>query len=424
MRASEFSNSKLVIFDIDDTLVNTDTKVDVRRDGRVVKSLNSHDFTHYQLQPGEEFDFGRFRDAREFFTQARPIPGMIRQLKNDINTGNRVIMLTARSDFNDRDIFLDTFRRFGIDMSKVHVYRAGNLNIKAATEEKKKIILQHLLGKEHYDKVIMYDDSVPNLNAFLSLKQDYPWSKFYAWHVDRDGQASEYHRTDIKVDESILVTDVPKEEWLDSKIRYAQERGRNSHGAPYMGATTAYVRNPDYVELPVSLLARIPGAQGEQKNVRHKDLEAITKIMQDTGKLPLTNSGEEYKPFIGVAWNGEPWTLEGNHRIMAAARLGWKTLPVEVKYFDGGERVRSGPLYPEKIGLKKPEPGSTVIMNREAVDENFADGKKPGRKGLAKRVGVNCKQSVSKLRNIAKNSSGERQRMAHWCANMKSGKNK
>jgi hypothetical protein len=58
------------------------------------------------------------------------------------------------------------------------------------------------------------------------------------------------------------------------------------------------------------------------------------------------------------------------------------------------------------------------------ITENFADGKKPGRKGLAKRVGVNCKQSISKLRSIASNSSGEKQRMAHWCANMKSGKNK
>jgi GNAT superfamily N-acetyltransferase len=121
---------------------------------------------------------------------------MIRQLKQDIATGNRVIMLTARSDFNDRDVFLDTFRRFGIDMDQVHVYRAGNLAIKAATEEKKKIILKHLLGKEHFDKLIMYDDSVPNLNAFLSLKQDYPYSRFYAWHVDPNGQASEYHRTD------------------------------------------------------------------------------------------------------------------------------------------------------------------------------------------------------------------------------------
>ena len=56
--------------------------------------------------------------------------------------------------------------------------------------------------------------------------------------------------------------------------------------------------------------------------------------------------------------------------------------------------------------------------------ENFADGKKPGRKGLAKRSGVNCKASVTNLRKTAKNSSGEKARMAHWCANMKSGKKK
>jgi hypothetical protein len=58
------------------------------------------------------------------------------------------------------------------------------------------------------------------------------------------------------------------------------------------------------------------------------------------------------------------------------------------------------------------------------VGENFADGKKPGRKGLAKRSGVNCKASVSSLRKTAKNSSGEKARMAHWCANMKSGRKK
>lgn len=58
------------------------------------------------------------------------------------------------------------------------------------------------------------------------------------------------------------------------------------------------------------------------------------------------------------------------------------------------------------------------------LTENFADGKNPGRKGLAKRVGVNTKASVSDLRKTAKNSSGEKQRMAHWLANMKSGKKK
>lgn len=63
-----------------------------------------------------------------------------------------------------------------------------------------------------------------------------------------------------------------------------------------------------------------------------------------------------------------------------------------------------------------------IILPDGKIEENFADGKKPGRKGLAKRSGVDCGQSVTKLRDIARHSSGERQRMAHWCANMKAGK--
>ena len=69
----------------------------------------------------------------------------------------------------------------------------------------------------------------------------------------------------------------------------------------------------------------------------------------------------------------------------------------------------------QKLGLR---------YDAHMVKENFADGKNPGRRGLAKRSGVNTKASVSTLRNVAKHSSGEKQRMAHWLANMKSGKAK
>ena len=68
--------------------------------------------------------------------------------------------------------------------------------------------------------------------------------------------------------------------------------------------------------------------------------------------------------------------------------------------------------------------GGEYYRKLNKLTENFSDGKKPGRKGLAKRSGVNCKASVTSLRKTAKNSSGEKARMAHWCANMKSGRNK
>ena len=60
------------------------------------------------------------------------------------------------------------------------------------------------------------------------------------------------------------------------------------------------------------------------------------------------------------------------------------------------------------------------------VAENFADGKVSGksRPGRVKRAGASCDGSVTDLRAKAKNASGERARMYHWCANMKSGRNK
>ena len=201
MRVSEFRPSKLVIFDIDDTLVHTQTKVNVIKDGQVTKELNSHDFTHYKLQDGEQFDFENFRNAHDFFHNSKPIIPMMNQLKQDIATGNKVVMVTARADFDDRELFLDTFRKYGVDMGKVHVYRAGNMTQKVQTEEKKKIIIRNLLNKGNYTKAIMYDDAEPNLQSFVELKQEYPQTKFYAWHVSLEGEASEYHRTNETLEE-------------------------------------------------------------------------------------------------------------------------------------------------------------------------------------------------------------------------------
>ena len=60
------------------------------------------------------------------------------------------------------------------------------------------------------------------------------------------------------------------------------------------------------------------------------------------------------------------------------------------------------------------------------IIENFADGKKKGksRPGRVKRAGASCNGSVTALRKKAKNASGERAKMYHWCANMKSGRKK
>jgi len=246
MRASEIQPKKLVVFDIDDTLVHTQTKVHVVKDGQIIASLNSHDFTHYKLQPGESFDFEDFRNAKEFFEKSRPIIPMMNQLKQDIATGNKVVMVTARADFDDRELFLNTFRKYDVDMSKVHVYRAGNSK-QGSTEERKKAIIKTLLDNGNYTKAIMYDDAKPNLHTFIELKKDHPQTKFYAWHVSLQGDASEYMREEI-IDERKKRKKKSKSRWAAYGPGpfglYGVNTGYSGDGGGGVGENFADGKNP------------------------------------------------------------------------------------------------------------------------------------------------------------------------------------
>lgn len=72
---------------------------------------------------------------------------------------------------------------------------------------------------------------------------------------------------------------------------------------------------------------------------------------------------------------------------------------------------------PKKVAKKK------VAQPVESVVENFADGRNPQDKGDSKRHGVPTKASVTTLRKIAK-QGGRKGQLAHWMANMKSGRTK
>jgi 5'(3')-deoxyribonucleotidase len=63
---------------------------------------------------------------------------------------------------------------------------------------------------------------------------------------------------------------------------------------------------------------------------------------------------------------------------------------------------------------------------QEPATENFADGKVKGKSkpGRVKKSGASCNGTVTQLRKRAKNASGEKAKMYHWCANMKSGRNR
>ena len=64
------------------------------------------------------------------------------------------------------------------------------------------------------------------------------------------------------------------------------------------------------------------------------------------------------------------------------------------------------------------------IIGELLATENYADGKVKGKSkpGRVKKSGASCNGSVTDLRRKAKNASGEKAKMYHWCANMKGGK--
>jgi predicted chitinase/LysM repeat protein len=200
-RTKNFRGSSLVIFDIDDTLLHTTAKINVVQDGQVVRSLTNQEFNNYQLQPGEEFDFGEFRNAEKFAQESKPIKPMINKLKTILRHANqtqsKVIMLTARADFDDKNPVLKTFHRYGIDMNRIHLYRAGNLPGDDPPALKKAVYVRKFLNTGEYNRVSLYDDSTSNLRAFKALQKEFPQVRFSAYHVSPAGNATQVE-TSIK----------------------------------------------------------------------------------------------------------------------------------------------------------------------------------------------------------------------------------
>jgi len=80
----------------------------------------------------------------------------------------------------------------------------------------------------------------------------------------------------------------------------------------------------------------------------------------------------------------------------------------------------------EENGLNDVDSALEIMVDQLGMNENFADGKRKGksRPGRVKRSGASCNGSVTSLRKKAAKYSGEKGKMYHWCANMKSGRKK
>jgi len=198
--------SSLHVFDIDDTLFHTQAKIHVKNPmGQVVQKLSNSEFNDHKLARGHQYDFSEFRDAKKFQQTSRPIHRMLNKMKAIHNhvvsvPNSRVIMNTARADFDDKNKFLDTFRHHGVPVDHpdkpIHAHRAGNEPGEDLPAVKKNAVLRRYLDRHPYGSVHMYDDSRTNLQHFLKLKHEYPSTNFHAWHAQSDGTLKRFQSED------------------------------------------------------------------------------------------------------------------------------------------------------------------------------------------------------------------------------------
>jgi hypothetical protein len=187
---NEKSGKGLTIFDIDETMFITKAKVKVMNGDKVIKTLDNKQFNKYKLKKDEEFDFGEFRSAELFYKTSTPIGRMIDKvkaiLKNAVRAGSKVIIITARPNFDNKDLFLDTFRNQGIDIDNIYVERAGNLGSGPAADNKV-VIIKKYLDQDIYKRIRLFDDAMSNIKAFLSLRDEYDDVEFEGYLANHNG---------------------------------------------------------------------------------------------------------------------------------------------------------------------------------------------------------------------------------------------
>lgn len=199
MRFSEYVNELASVYgkgitfiDIDETIFRTFAMIYVvdKESKELLKKLNNQEFNTYKLKDNEEFQFHEFRNAKVFKDTSIPIPKTVKRIKrmfqNIDERGSKVILLTARANFDDKDMFLDKFREIGLPIDKMYVERVGNFlekpeiykriikkmgQPKSTADAKKKVITNYLSTGE-YRRVRLIDDDLKNIQDFVGLEKE------------------------------------------------------------------------------------------------------------------------------------------------------------------------------------------------------------------------------------------------------------
>jgi hypothetical protein len=164
-------SGKLAIFDLDDTLIISQAKIQVLdpHTGKVIKSLTPEQFNHYTHDPKNALSFSEFEDA-DILRKSSFITEILEKLLNFYRSGVHVSIVTARSNTKlIRDFFLEN----GIDIHPDLVIAVNDPMYKFTgniAERKKQAI--HGLIEHGYRDLVFFDDNEDNLRLAKEIEKE------------------------------------------------------------------------------------------------------------------------------------------------------------------------------------------------------------------------------------------------------------
>lgn len=157
-------NLEIHVFDFDDTLVRTNSKIHVTSGGEKF-SLTPKEYANYRRQPGDSFDYSDFEEVIE----PKIIPSTFINLKTaiDRNGKNNVFILTARGNQKPIEDFLDS-----VGVGGIRVFAVGTSDPQAKASVIENEVLSRNTSKIR--RVYFYDDAMKNINAVRNLRKRLP----------------------------------------------------------------------------------------------------------------------------------------------------------------------------------------------------------------------------------------------------------
>jgi len=169
------NESKLRVFDFDDTLVKSQSKIKITRPDGSTDEQTPGEYAIEGEDPENEYDFSEFEEVIDP-QEIEKVTNILRNVVNAGTDGREVVILTARRPVSE-DAIKNYLEEIGIDISRITFVLLGDADPLAKSEWIEDKI------KEGATDVLFLDDSGKNVDAVLDLKQQYPDIKIDARQV-------------------------------------------------------------------------------------------------------------------------------------------------------------------------------------------------------------------------------------------------